>query len=81
MGQSGALATGIGHARSHLIVTMDGDGQNDPADIPALLQQANTIRASDVASSCSPAPHFSSCPGLTMAIVLYRHWCGVLVAR
>lgn len=47
IGQSGALATGIRHARSRLIVTMDGDGQNDPADIPALLQKANTIRASD----------------------------------
>ncbi len=47
VGQSGALATGIRHARSHLIVTMDGDGQNDPADIPALLQKANTIQAPD----------------------------------
>lgn len=47
IGQSGALATGIRHAKGHLIVTMDGDGQNDPADIPKLLQKANTIRASD----------------------------------
>lgn len=47
IGQSGALATGIRHAQSRLIVTMDGDGQNDPADIPALLQKANTIKASD----------------------------------
>ena len=41
IGQSGALATGILRATVQLIVTMDGDGQNDPADIPALLQQAN----------------------------------------
>lgn len=47
IGQSGALATGIRQARGDLIVTMDGDGQNDPADIPTLLQTANTIRASD----------------------------------
>ena len=39
IGQSGALATGIRRARGTLIATMDGDGQNDPADIPALLQK------------------------------------------
>ena len=37
-GQSRALVTGITQAHGRLIVTLDGDGQNDPADIPALLQ-------------------------------------------
>ncbi|MEZ5669768.1 MAG: glycosyltransferase family 2 protein [Alphaproteobacteria bacterium] len=36
-GQSRAIRTGILHARGSLIVTLDGDGQNDPADIPALI--------------------------------------------
>jgi len=36
-GQSAAIRTGVGHARAPVIVTLDGDGQNDPADIPALL--------------------------------------------
>ena len=36
-GQSTALLTGVRHARGALIATLDGDGQNDPADIPALL--------------------------------------------
>ena len=36
-GQSAALITGIRSARAPWIVTLDGDGQNDPADIPALL--------------------------------------------
>jgi dolichol-phosphate mannosyltransferase len=36
-GQSAALCSGIAAARGRLIVTLDGDGQNDPADIPALL--------------------------------------------
>lgn len=36
-GQSAALRTGILAARSEVIATMDGDGQNDPRDIPALL--------------------------------------------
>lgn len=38
-GQSAALTTGIRRARAPLVVTLDGDGQNDPADIPALLQR------------------------------------------
>jgi len=36
-GQSAALHTGVRVARAPLIATLDGDGQNDPADIPALL--------------------------------------------
>ncbi|MEK9723754.1 MAG: glycosyltransferase [Rhodospirillaceae bacterium] len=36
-GQSAAIATGVAAARAPLIATLDGDGQNDPADIPALL--------------------------------------------
>ncbi len=36
-GQSGAICTGVKLARAELIVTMDGDGQNDPASIPALI--------------------------------------------
>jgi dolichol-phosphate mannosyltransferase len=36
-GQSTAVRTGIRHARGAWIATLDGDGQNDPADIPKLL--------------------------------------------
>lgn len=36
-GQSRAVRTGVIAARGSLIATLDGDGQNDPADIPALL--------------------------------------------
>jgi dolichol-phosphate mannosyltransferase len=36
-GQSQAVATGVNHARYEWIATLDGDGQNDPADIPALI--------------------------------------------
>lgn len=38
-GQSRAIRSGILAARAPMIVTLDGDGQNDPADIPKLLQQ------------------------------------------
>ena len=37
LGQSAALVTGVLAARADWVVTLDGDGQNDPADIPALL--------------------------------------------
>ena len=37
-GQSRALLTGVRAARAPWVVTLDGDGQNDPADIPRLLQ-------------------------------------------
>ncbi len=39
-GQSAAILTGIHTARGTWIATLDGDGQNDPADLPALLQRA-----------------------------------------
>jgi dolichol-phosphate mannosyltransferase len=37
LGQSRGIRTGVQAARSEIIVTLDGDGQNDPADIPRLL--------------------------------------------
>jgi glycosyltransferase involved in cell wall biosynthesis len=37
-GKSAALATGFAHAAGDVIVTIDGDGQDDPADIPHLLE-------------------------------------------
>jgi glycosyltransferase involved in cell wall biosynthesis len=38
-GQTAAMAAGIDHARGDVLVTMDGDLQNDPADIPVLIEQ------------------------------------------
>ncbi len=39
-GQSLALAAGIDHAEGEYIITMDGDLQNDPTDIPHMLEAA-----------------------------------------
>lgn len=36
-GQTAAFAAGFDHAKGDVVVTMDGDLQNDPADIPKLL--------------------------------------------
>ena len=39
-GQSLALAAGIDYASGTYIITMDGDLQNDPSDIPSMLKEA-----------------------------------------
>jgi glycosyltransferase involved in cell wall biosynthesis len=47
-GQTAALMAGLDHARGSIVVVMDGDGQNDPADIPRLLDEL--ARGFDVVS-------------------------------
>jgi dolichol-phosphate mannosyltransferase len=37
LGQSRAIRTGVLAAKGEIIATLDGDGQNDPADLPELL--------------------------------------------
>ena len=37
-GQTAAFAAGFDYARGEIVVTIDADGQNDPADIPRLLE-------------------------------------------
>ncbi|MSQ69274.1 MAG: glycosyltransferase family 2 protein [Gammaproteobacteria bacterium] len=46
-GQSAGICTGIDYAQGRCIVTLDGDGQNDPHDIPALLAR---LAASEVST-------------------------------
>jgi len=38
-GQSAAMTAGFDHARGHIVVTMDGDLQNDPRNIPLLISK------------------------------------------
>ena len=38
-GQAAALYRGLLEARGRILITMDGDGQNDPSDIPILLER------------------------------------------
>jgi dolichol-phosphate mannosyltransferase len=49
-GQSTALLTGIRASTNNVIVTLDGDGQNDPADIPTVydLYKSETINGTKV---------------------------------
>jgi dolichol-phosphate mannosyltransferase len=41
LGQTAALSAGFHYARGEALVTLDGDLQNDPADIPALVGKLN----------------------------------------
>src|SRR3989442_2529103 len=48
-GQTAAFAAGFGAARGRVIVTLDADLQNDPADIPTLLAELERSGAAAVA--------------------------------
>jgi glycosyltransferase involved in cell wall biosynthesis len=48
-GQTAAFSAGFAHARGRFIVTSDGDLQNDPADIPAMIELAESSGADIVA--------------------------------
>lgn len=45
-GQSAGVVTGVYHAQFPWIATLDGDGQNDPADIPKLMQAIQQVKTS-----------------------------------
>ena len=46
-GQSTALMTGVDAATGEIIATLDGDGQNDPADIPGMVELLLLSRQTD----------------------------------
>ena len=48
-GQTAAFAAGFQAARAPVIVTLDADGQNDPADIPAMVDALASSGATAVA--------------------------------
>jgi dolichol-phosphate mannosyltransferase len=47
-GQSAAITTGVRAARAEWIGVLDGDGQNDPADLPRMLELRDQFAASGV---------------------------------
>ncbi|MFW9596222.1 MAG: glycosyltransferase family 2 protein, partial [Macromonas sp.] len=49
-GQSSALQAGFDRVRGRYVVTLDADLQNDPQDIPLLLQRLETDRSVDMVS-------------------------------
>jgi len=53
-GQSAAVTAGIKLARGRFVVTLDADGQNDPADIPAMIA---SLEGADVVSGVRAQRH------------------------
>lgn len=76
-GQTNAMVAGFDHARGEIIVTMDGDLQNDPADIPALLAKIN--EGYDIVSGWRKArkDHFSRVFPSRMANALISRTTGI----
>ena len=56
VGQSAALAAGLARARGEVIVTLDADLQNDPADLPQVLE---ALERADVVSGIRAGRHDS----------------------
>jgi len=54
VGQSAALAAGLSRARGRVIVTLDADLQNDPADLPRVLA---ALESADVVSGIRRGRH------------------------
>ena len=56
-GQSAAICSGVRAARGAWVATLDGDGQNDPADIPELWDLARAAPPDPPLLGCWSSPH------------------------
>ncbi len=90
-GQTAGLAAGIDHASGEIIVTMDGDLQNDPADIPRLLATIDAgydvvtgwrrDRKDPFVSRRLPSMIANAIIGATTNVSIHDHGCGLKAFR
>jgi glycosyltransferase involved in cell wall biosynthesis len=90
-GQTAALAAGLDHASGEIIVTMDGDLQNDPADIPRLLATLDAgydvvtgwrrDRKDPFLSRRLPSIIANGIIGATTNVSIHDHGCGLKAFR
>jgi glycosyltransferase involved in cell wall biosynthesis len=89
-GQTAAFAAGFAHARGRWIVTLDGDLQNDPADIPRLLVIARDHdvvcgwrkdRQDDLMTRHLPSVAANWLLGFATGIRLHDYGCSLKVFR
>ena len=90
-GQTAALAAGIDQATGDIIVTMDGDLQNDPADIPRLLATLDAgydvvtgwrrDRKDPFISRRLPSMIANAIIGATTNVSIHDHGCGLKAFR
>ena len=89
-GQTAGFAAGFAHARGRWIVTLDGDLQNDPEDIPRLLEIARDYdivcgwrknRQDDLLTRHLPSVVANRVLGLVTGIPLHDVGCSLKVFR
>ena len=89
-GQTAAFAAGFAHARGRFIVTIDGDLQNDPADIPRLLSLARNYdivcgwrkeRKDAYLTRYVPAAIANRLLGLVSGVRIHDNGCSLKVFR
>lgn len=89
-GQSAAFAAGFAAARAPLVATMDGDLQNDPADLPRLIDLARTHdivcgwrkrRRDDYLTRHVPSVVANCLIGLVTGVRLHDNGCSMKVFR
>ncbi len=90
-GQTAALAAGFAHATGDVVVTMDGDLQNDPADIPRLLAKLDEgwdvvsgwrhDRQDDAVTRVLPSRIANAIISSATNVQLHDYGCGIKVYR
>jgi glycosyltransferase involved in cell wall biosynthesis len=89
-GQSAAFTAGFAEARAPLVATMDGDLQNDPADLPALMALAASHdivcgwrkrRQDDVLTRHLPSVVANALIALVTGVPLHDNGCSLKVFR
>jgi glycosyltransferase involved in cell wall biosynthesis len=89
-GKAAALAAGFEHARGEIVVTIDGDGQDDPAEIPRLLAKLDEgfdlvtgwkSRRRDAVTRRILSRIFNTVTGRVAGLRLHDLNCGLKAAR
>lgn len=89
-GKAAALASGVAELRGELVVTLDADLQDDPAEIPRLLDELDSgadlvsghkAERKDPLGKRLPSKVFNWFTGLITGLRLSDHNCGLKAAR
>ncbi|MCI2416278.1 glycosyltransferase family 2 protein [Saccharopolyspora sp. K220] len=91
-GKAAALAAGVAEVHGRLLVTLDADLQDDPAEIPRLLDELDGAEPADLVSGYKaqrqdplgkrlPSKVFNWITGLITGLKLADHNCGLKAAR
>jgi glycosyltransferase involved in cell wall biosynthesis len=89
-GKAAALAAGVAEVRGRLLVTLDADLQDDPAEIPRLLAElddgadlvsGHKAQRQDPLGKRLPSKVFNWVTGLITGLKLSDHNCGLKAAR